>query len=84
MDGLIDKMQRNMRIVSSSSSSSGRPRLSEVEVDMTLGRVAEEVGGEEYGEFLGQRNAEQLEGGRATPRSRVSDAPDTLLFSSQD
>ncbi|KAH8084562.1 hypothetical protein HD553DRAFT_311206 [Filobasidium floriforme] len=48
VDGLIERMQRNMRIVSSTSTIMARPRMSEVEadeVDGALGQVPEEIGG---------------------------------------
>lgn len=48
VDGSIERMQRNMRIVSSTSTTMARPRMSEVEadeVDGALGQVPEEIGG---------------------------------------
>jgi hypothetical protein len=77
VDGLIERMQRNMRIVSSTSTTmAARPRMSEVEadeVDGTLGEVPEETVGtdEEAGSHQEGPRKKDMDGGLATPSTKV-------------
>ena len=89
VDGLIDRMQRNMRIVSSTSTLDGT-RISEVDanqVDAILGEILEGEDDKQEGTSgPTAREHEQLTSGRPTPKSKVSNAPtlQRLLNNSAD
>ena len=76
VDGLIERMQRNMRIVSSTSTTMARPRMSEVEadeVDGALGQVPEEIGRTQEESSPGQEISKKEEPGdrEAAPGRKV-------------
>jgi hypothetical protein len=83
VDGLIERMQRNMRIVSSTSTIMARPRMSEVEadeVDGALGQVPEEIGGTQEERSPDQENSKEEPSDReAAPGRKVRPISHELL-----